>query len=380
MASSAEHSWRERIRPADLDPERMVRRIGELVGIETPTGHTEGVRACFSLLRQWLTPVLGSAGTVFEQDGVPHLLWQADDPKVLLLCHVDTVWPLGTLERLPFTVHNGRGTGPGIFDMKTGLVLGVEALEITEHTGHVGFLVTSDEEQGSVTSRALIERVAADYDAVLLLEPSQHGAVKTARKGAGIYRVHLTGRAAHAGLEPEAGINALSELARLVPRIEGLADTGHRTTVTPTVAHAGTAVNAVAAQATLDVDVRGWTASELDRVDAEIRGLAPENAEIALEVRGGVNRYPLEPGHTGKLLELARSVAAELGLDPVEEAHVGGASDGNFTSALGIPTLDGLGALGDGAHAEHEWIDVPALPGRARLIAGMLAALRESVG
>lgn len=363
----------------DADTQRAVRRLADLVCIETPSGHRQGMLACFELLQRWIAPLLGSHGTVVTEDGVPHLLWEAvERPRVLLLGHVDTVWPLGTLDRRPFTVEGNRATGPGTFDMKAGLVIGVEALELAHRTSHVSFLVTSDEEVGSTTSRALIERVAARHDAVLLLEPSLDGAVKTARKGVGLYRLAITGRAAHAGLEPENGVNALTELARLVMRIERLASPGRETTVTPTVAHAGTTTNSVAAHATLDVDVRAWESAELHRVDAAIRRLTPVHETAKVEVHGGINRHPMEPALSRSLLALARTTAASLGLEPIDEARAGGASDGNFTAALSVPTLDGLGAVGDGAHAEHEWVDVDSLHSRARLVAGMLRELGNS--
>lgn len=359
--------------------ERAVRRLGELVGIETPSGHIAGTRACFELFQQWLTPLLASTGSVVTEDGTPHLLWEATaQPRVLLLGHVDTVWPLGTLVHRPFAVHGERAVGPGVFDMKAGLVIAVEALELMADTSHVGVLITTDEEVGSITSRALIERLAARYNAVLVLEPGIAGAVKTARKGAGLYRITVNGRAAHAGLEPENGVNALTELARLVLRVEGLASVAEETTVTPTVARAGTVTNAVAARATLDVDVRAWTSAELERVDAALHTLTPDDEEASLELCGGINRYPMSTEQSRALVELARVTAAELGLAPVREARAGGASDGNFTAALGVPTLDGLGAVGDGAHAEHEWVDVSSLGTQARLVAGMLQRLRST--
>lgn len=357
---------------------RAVQRLADLVGIETPSGHADGALAGFDLLRTWLTPLLASPGTVGTEEGTPHLLWEAAErPHVLLLGHIDTVWPLGTLDRRPFTVEGHRASGPGIFDMKAGLVIGAEALAHADPST-VGVLVTADEEIGSPTSRAVIERTAAKYEAVLVLEPSLDGALKTARKGAGLYQLAITGRAAHAGLEPDAGINALSELARLVLQIEGLASASAQTTVTPTVAQAGSAANAVAAHASLDVDVRAWTAQELNRVDTAIRQLEPAHGEATVAVHGGVNRYPMELAQSRALFELASEVARTLELEPLGQAHAGGASDGNFTAALGVPTLDGLGAVGGGAHAEHEWVDVRLLCDRAQLVAGVLRALTGS--
>lgn len=357
---------------------RSLDALEQLVTIETPSGHAPGLLAAFELIRSWVAPVLGSDGTVPEHAGVPHLLCEASgDPHVLLLGHADTVWPLGTLATRPFAVARERATGPGVLDMKGGLVIAVEALRLAGDVSHVGLLVTGDEEAGSATSRALIEHVARRYRSVLLLEPSADGAVKTARKGVGLYRLEVTGRAAHAGLEPANGVNALSELARLIVQIESLAATDPDTTVTPTVAHAGVGTNTVPDRARLDVDVRGWSADELERVDRELRRLGVRHPAATLRVQGGINRLPMEPALSRGLLQVARRVSARLDLGPIAQARVGGGSDGNFTTALGIATLDGLGAIGGGAHARDEWITVDSLSTRARLVAGMLDELRD---
>jgi glutamate carboxypeptidase len=356
--------------------ERTLGLVEALVNIETPSGHAPGILRAFDLLRSRLAPLLGSDGIVVQDVGAPHLLWDAAaEPRVLLLGHVDTVWPLGTLAVRPFAREGTRATGPGVFDMKSGLVIAAEALAAARDVSHVTVLVTGDEELGSPSSRDLIERVAARCRSVLVLEPSIDGALKTARKGAALYRVQITGRRAHAGLEPERGINALSELAAVIRRAEALASAQAGTTVTPTVATAGDALNSVPAAAELHLDVRAWSAHELDRVDQGLAGLTPREADASLRITGGINRYPMEPAQSRELVLAARMVAAIAGLPTIEEARVGGASDGNLTAALGVPTLDGLGASGGGAHSEEEWIAVDSLAPRVRLVAGLLDAL-----
>ncbi len=357
----------------DLDG--LVERLGQLVSIETPSGDEAGLSRAMELLRSWFDPILGR-GTDVTRDGVPHMMWRpAGRPAVLLLGHVDTVWPLGTIRERPFAVRGERAVGPGVFDMKAGLVIALEALRMVQDSSRVALLVTGDEEVGSVSSRPLIEEVAADCAVVLVLEPSLDGAVKTARKGAALYQVDVRGRAAHAGLEPELGANALIELAHLVLEIAGWGDADRGTTVTPTVAQAGAAVNAVPAHADLRVDVRAWDADELDRIHTAMRSLRSHDEDVEVHVGGAINRYPMELATSRSLLDLARTASAECGLGPVSEARAGGASDGNFTAALGVPTLDGLGAVGGGAHADHEWVEVSSLGGRAALVARMIEGL-----
>jgi glutamate carboxypeptidase len=285
------------------------------------------------------------------------------------------VWPLATIDRRPFRVEDGRAYGPGVFDMKAGLVTAFAALAERADPSAVSVLITGDEEIGSPTSRALIESVAGASGAVLVLEPSQAGAVKTARKGGSFYSVDITGRAAHAGLEPERGVNALVELAAQVVAVSALAAPERGTTVTPTVARAGTTTNTVPAEAHLRVDVRAWELAELARVDEAMHALSASVPGSAVRVDGTINRPPLEPASSRQLYATARKVAAEAGLPEPDEVGVGGASDANFTGALGIPTLDGLGPLGDGAHAEHEWVDLASLAERVRLLSGLIDRL-----
>jgi glutamate carboxypeptidase len=295
---------------------------------------------------------------------------------VVLIGHYDTVWPLGTLARWPFTVSDGRATGPGAFDMKGGIVQLVYGLATLESLDGVSVLLTADEETGSASSRALIESVASGARAALVLEPSAGGCLKNARKGTGMYTLSVTGRAAHAGLEPEKGINALLALSSVLLQVPAIEDHSLGTTVTPTMAVAGTATNVVPAAASAEIDVRVWKPSEADRVDAALRALRCDLEGAVLTVSGGPNRPPMEASPS--LGAMADDAAARVGMGPLEAVAVGGGSDGNFTAAIGTPTLDGLGAVGDGAHAEGEWIDLRAMPERAALVAEICAAVLAS--
>lgn len=359
--------------------ERFSRRLGELVNIETPSGWAQGLNSAYDLLEAWAGDTLRRPERVIRE-GVPHLYWPNADStvprsrRVLLLGHADTVWPLGTLEEIPFVVDSGRAAGPGVFDMKAGLVLAFDALRHVGDVSHVSMLVSGDEERGSITSRALIEEAASTCGAVLVLEPGHEGALKTARKGVALYRLNISGRAAHAGLEPEKGVNALVELAHQVLSISDLADLNTGTTVTPTTGSAGTTVNTVPEWAFVDIDVRAWERAELERVEQALKVLHPRQPGAELTFQGGVNRGPLEREMSLDLLRTAQGIAARLGLEPVTEARVGGGSDGNFTASLGLPTLDGLGPNGGGAHARHEWVDIASVEDRATLVAGLIAA------
>ncbi|GAA1860234.1 M20 family metallopeptidase [Brevibacterium marinum] len=367
----------------NAESELVRARLRTLVEMESPSGHREGIAECLSLIRHWAGEALGRHGEIREIDGVDHLYFEAADPGgILLLGHADTVWPVGTLGRLPFAVDDGRARGPGVFDMKSGLVATIGALERLVAQGRRGcddisLLITGDEETGSITSRRLIEEAAAHSSAVLILEPSLDGAVKIARRGAGIYRIGLKGRAAHAGLEPEKGANALAEMASVLQRLALHSDESLGTTVSPTFATAGTAVNTIPELAEVAFDVRAWSLDELERVDAAFRSTLPRNPEIALTLGGGINRPPLEREHAEALHLLARQVAEDLGQTPLDGVEVGGASDGNFTASLGTPTLDGLGPLGDGAHAEHEWADLESIIERADLVAELIRRIRR---
>lgn len=301
--------------------------------------------------------------------------------QVLVLGHLDTVYELGTLARIPYRVSRGRAYGPGVFDMKAGIVIALFAMDAlaavnAEPGRRIVFLWTSDEEIGSGTSRRLIEREARRGDAVLVLEPSlgPRGSVKTSRKGVGEVEIVATGRAAHAGLNPQDGVNAIEEIAGQIARISRWNQSSRGTTVSAGVIKGGTRTNVVPESARVVVDVRASRESDMRALDRKFRSLRPILRGAKLEIRGGFNRPPLERKASAALYAKARALADEMGI-ALGEASVGGGSDGNFTAALGIPTLDGLGAIGEGAHSPGEHILIRALPERAALVAGMLATI-----
>jgi len=298
--------------------------------------------------------------------------------QILLLGHTDTVFPAGEVAKRPFRNMNGKATGPGVFDMKAGILIMWSALRALLKTGNplendVTVLLTSDEEVGSSTSRALLESEAISASAVFVLEPSLPGGVlKTARKGVGRFTIKAIGRAAHSGVDPAKGINAIEEIARQVLLLQAMNNAELGTSVTVGVIQGGTRSNVVPAEAAIEVDVRVATIEEASRMATAVHALQPQLSGARLEVRGLINRPPMvRTSDSVRLFELARSVGKELGID-IDEGSTGGASDGNFTSALGIPTLDGLGAVGDGAHAIDEYVEIASLPHRAALIAGMI--------
>lgn len=355
----------------------MVDGVRALVECESPSEDLAATAACADLVADLGRGLIGVTAESVIVGGRRHLLWRCGGPTtVLLVGHCDTVWPVGTLARWPFSVDGDRATGPGIFDMKTGLVQMFHGLAALDDLSGVTVLVTTDEELGSPTSRALIEDEARGARAALVLEASVDGALKTVRKGTSMYRLTVHGKASHAGLEPEAGINATVELAHQVLAITTLGEVGVGTTVTPTVVRGGRTVNTVPDAAEISVDVRATSVGEQERVDAAMRSLRPVLAGARLEVGGGINRPPLDAGSSSDLFALASSVARTLGLPALRCAAVGGASDGNFTAGVGTPTLDGLGAVGEHAHAEGEWVGVSAMPERAALLAALVDAIR----
>lgn len=376
-----------RARQADL-----IEAIRSLVEIESPSSDPDACRACVDAASGLMESWLGSSGRVEEHGGRPLLRWGPDRPRVLLLGHLDTVWPHGTLERIPWgieiakrdgsadptAIHSDRLRGPGVFDMKAGVVQAIGAaslLDLAPDDG-VGILLTTDEEIGSETSRSVIEESARDAEAVLVFEAAIDGQLKTARKGTSWYVIEIGGRAAHAGLDPERGINALVEAAALVAAAVTWADPQAGTTVTPTTARAGVTENTVPDRAVVGIDVRAWSADEQQRIDDLMRGWRPSHPEAtAAIIAGGINRPAMEQSAGEGLARLAERCAAQLGLPPLGSRAVGGASDGNFTAAMGIPTLDGLGAVGDGAHADHEWASAQAIPERTALVASLIQAL-----
>ncbi|MGI5519319.1 M20 family metallopeptidase [Streptomyces sp. CA-106131] len=360
---------------ADEAP-RMRAELAALVEQESFSKDLPALHACADLVAELGAQALKSTPRRLELGGRPHLLWPGSGTgDVLLLGHFDTVWPTGTLAGWPFTVDGDLASGPGVFDMKAGIVQMFAALRLLPSAQGVAVLLTSDEEIGSPSSRELIEDTARGCRAVLVPEPSAAGALKTARKGIGAYRLHVRGRAAHAGLEPERGINATVEVAHQVLRIAALGDVRVGTSVTPTVLSGGSSMNTVPEQASVQVDVRAWTATELERVDAALRTLQPVAAGADLQLHGGVNRYALEASQSADLFAAAAQEAQALGLAPLRRAAVGGGSDGNLTAGLGVPTLDGLGAVGDHAHAPGEYADLSAMPQRAALMTALIKRL-----
>jgi glutamate carboxypeptidase len=309
--------------------------------------------------------------------------------SVLVVGHLDTVWPVGTLERMPFRVTPAPGSsaqgssiglahGPGIFDMKSGVAIAIESLRTIASLGlatkrPVVLLLTCDEEIGSRTSRQLIEEAAGDAAAALILEPPlSGGVVKTGRKGIGTFTVRALGRAAHAGLDPEKGVNAIVELAHQILRLAGLNDYERGITVSVGLIEGGSALNVVPASASAKVDVRFWTPEDGERLVSAIRGLTPGADGARIEVSGGINRPPMQRSERNMALyEHARDLAAEFGFD-LKEGVVGGGSDGNFIAAMATPVLDGLGVDGAGAHAEHEHIVIDDIPRRVALLTRLM--------
>lgn len=354
-----------------------------LVECESPSSDLAAVARSADVVARVGTMRLGVPPERIVLDGRTHLRWRlgdglgGDGGRVLLLGHHDTVWPLGTLAERPFAVEDSpQGAvvrGPGCFDMLAGLAM---AFHAAAGLSGVTLLVTGDEELGSPSSRGLVEDEARAAVAALVLEASADGgALKTERKGVSLYDVRVGGRAAHAGLEPERGVNAAVELAHQVLALAGLGDPERGTTVTPTVTVAGTTTNTVPASGSVAVDVRVRTLAEQDRVDRAVQRLHPVLPGAQLQVLGGANRPPLEASASADLFARASAIAGRLGLPELRSAAVGGASDGNFTAGVGTPTLDGLGAVGGGAHADHEHVLVDALPGRTALLRTLLEEL-----
>lgn len=365
----------ERLRARNDD---LVADLEGLVAIESPSDDLTANAACAAHVSALARRLIGAAAERCEVGGRVHLRWSFGTPRVLLLGHIDTVWPIGTVARWPFEVDGGKATGPGAFDMKAGVVQGLHALTMLDDLKGVAILLTTDEEIGSPTSRALIEDTARGLDAALVLEPSAAGALKTGRKGVSNYVLDIAGRASHAGLDPDRGVNALVELAHQVLAITELARPAEGTTVSPTVARAGTTSNVIPARACIAVDVRAASAEEQLRVDTALRELPGKVPGARLTLSGEINRPALPVTASAALFTLAERIMDRLGLAPLQSAVVGGASDGNFTAGLGVPTLDGLGAVGDGAHAEGEYVQVSAMPERAALVAALVHELLAS--
>jgi glutamate carboxypeptidase len=349
-----------------------------LVECESPSTDLAAVARCAEVVARVGAARLGQEPERIVLDGRTHLRWRfgAGPSRVLVLGHHDTVWPIGTLATIPYGVRGGVLRGPGCLDMKAGVAMAFHAIAALPDPDGITLLVTGDEELGSPSSRPLIEAEARVAAAALVLEAAADGGgLKTERKGVSIYELIVAGRAAHAGLAPERGVNATVELAHQVLRIAALADSGAGTTVTPTLARAGTTTNTVPAGARVAVDVRIRSLAEQRRVDDAMRSLTAVVPGAVLELTGGPNRAPLEASASAALFARAQTLAHSLGLPALTATAVGGASDGNLTAATGTPTLDGLGAVGGGAHAEDEHVLVDFLPGRTALVGSLLAEL-----
>ncbi|GAA1049712.1 M20/M25/M40 family metallo-hydrolase [Arthrobacter russicus] len=366
--------------------ESLIGELKVLVHAESPSRDHLLLERCAGLISALGEVNLGISPQIEIDEGVPRILFDfGAHPQgrgVLILCHYDTVWEQGAWRQDLFSNDAGVIRGPGAFDMKAGILQGFRALRLLREAGQslagVRVLVTGDEEVGSGTSRGPIEALAKGMDAVLVLEASADGGtLKTARKGISIYRLEIQGLASHTGLDLDKGVNATVEAAHQVLAVSALADPVAGTSVTPTVLRSGTTTNTVPARALLDLDVRAWTVPELERVDAALRALLPNLPGIRLRLDGGINRPPLEPAASAGLYALSQEVAAGLAIDPPGSAAVGGASDGNFTAGIGVPTLDGLGAVGGGAHSTEEYMLVGAIAERTALLAGIVQRILQ---
>jgi glutamate carboxypeptidase len=362
---------------------RLLQRLRELVEVESPSEDKAAVDRAGALVAGWAEAMGGRVkrhrqrkfGDVLEIQFGPRT---GKRGRVMLLGHLDTVWPMGTLKKMPWTEANGTICAPGVLDMKCGVMMELEAVAALQAVGRerpVTLLLGSEEEIGSPVARPIIERVAQTCIAVFVTEPAQGLAYKTARKGVGNFGLRVEGVASHAGVDFDRGHSAVLEMARLVEKVSGWTDLGRGFTVNVGRISGGTLSNVVAAECVAEVDVRIVKAGEAARVDRMFRGLKVTDKGCRLTVTGGINRPPMErSAGTVKLFRLARALAAEMGV-VLEEAATGGGSDGNFTAAIGVATLDGMGAVGAGAHAAHEHVVVRHLVERTALLAGMIAGV-----
>ncbi len=380
------HTYRDLTLAVARRRPEMLEMIGELVRVESPTEDRVAVNRCVRLVERWIR-MSGGKSKRSRQTAAGDLLVGHFGPvrstfkPLMLLGHLDTVWPLGTLAKIPFRQRAGRAWGPGVLDMKSRGGNGSAALSVLQQAGRlrrpVIFLLNSDEETGSDHSRALTESLARKCDSVFVLEPAQGipGAYKTARKGVANYRLQVHGVAAHSGVDFGRGHSAVLELGRQIERASGFTDLSRGITVNAGVIGGGTRSNVVAAEAWAEFDVRIAKAVDAPKMDRRFRSLRVVDRQCTLEVTGGLNRPPMErTSGTVSLFRRAATMAKGLGFD-LQEAATGGGSDGNFTSALGIPTLDGMGAVGEGAHADHESVLLDALVPRTALLAAMIGGL-----
>ncbi|HEX4784508.1 MAG TPA: M20 family metallopeptidase [Candidatus Sulfotelmatobacter sp.] len=377
--------WSERLQYFEARNEKIVQTIREFVAIESPSDNKLAADRMGALQAAKFETCGGRARVHRAEDYGDNI--QIDFPgrekkkPVLLLGHLDTVYPLGTLASMPCHVEDGRLYGPGVLDMKSGIALMLHAIEALQawHGGlprPVTVFLVSDEEVGSYSSRQITMALARQSAAVLVLEPAgPRGAVKTARKGVGEYTLNVKGVAAHAGLDPGKGHSAIVELARQIAVISKMNDLRRGISVNPGVLRGGTRTNVIAAEATVEIDARIKSAQQAKTLDRKFQALKPFDKHCQLSIEGGINRMPMERNAgVVALYKKARLLAKQIDWN-LEEAAVGGGSDGNFTAGIGIPTLDGIGGVGDGAHALHEHIVISELPRRALLLAGMIESI-----
>ncbi|MGO9920568.1 MAG: M20 family metallopeptidase [Isosphaeraceae bacterium] len=370
----------------DVQRESILASLEDLVRLESPSRDKPALDALGNYLGDMLRGLGGSIEVIPNEHGGDHILARFPGPPAkrpaLVLGHFDTVWPKGTIKRMPFRVEaGGRAYGPGIFDMKAGIAAFTSALPVlmsskSPNRRPIWSLLTSDEEIGSPTSRGLIEDLARQCAYVLVLEPPlADGGLKTSRKGVGRFRLEIEGKAAHAGVAPTQGRSAIIELAHQILAIQQLQDLGAGTTINIGVVTGGTTANVVPASASAEIDVRVVSAGEAARMSSALLAVSPLTPEVRLTMSGGFTRPPMErTPAVAALFEQARQIGRVLGLE-LTEGSTGGGSDGNFTAALGVPTLDGLGVRGGGAHADDEHIVIDSLPERAALLAALLLQL-----
>ena len=350
----------------------MLQDLESLVRCESPSEDLSACKKVVQLANEIATRELGTAAEILEVNGRPVFWWGDKNPKVVLLCHLDTVWPIGSFNPI-WQIDGDVLRGPGTFDMKVGFIQALYALKDIQ--GSVALIATTDEEIGSHSSKELIMQVSKTADAVLVLEASLDGKVKTGRKGTAMYVVKAVGLASHAGLEPEKGINATVEIAAQILKLKELENSEFGTTVVPTMLKGGTTANTIPAEATLEIDARSFSQSDLERVDRAIQSLTAITPGAQIEITGGLNRPVLEPASCKELYEIAEKVAKSIGMAPLGSAQVGGASDGNFAAAAGARVLDGLGAIGGGAHAVNEWASIKAIEERKNFLNAFIKEL-----
>lgn len=366
----------------EFDSEAFMSDFQTLIECESFSRDPQALARSAALLSRIGTGLLGAAPRIIETESHPHLLWRfgSGPREVVLIGHHDTVWPTGTLQSFPFSVADGVVRGPGADDMKGGVLIALYAMSrLRAERGNldgVSVLITGDEELGSPGSRQIIEGEARGAKAALVFESgASDGSVKIARKGVAIYSLEVTGLAAHAGVEPEKGINSTIEIANQVVAVAALHNPAVGTSVVPTVMHSGSTTNTVPAEACVGIDSRAASVREQERIDGILKSLTPTIPGATITVKGGINRAPLEEEMALGLYARAQRIAAELGHPPLRSVAVGGGSDGNFTAGVGTPTLDGLGTVGGGSHARTEHALQVWIPRRVELTQALVGQL-----